>query len=345
MRRTYFIAAMVLAVVSASAFGQNYQTKVHTADGGDELVVESGGRITVKGGGQINLVAPKGDVWFVDTANGDDNANDGTSWDQAYATMRCALSGVGDGDTIMFTGTVQESELVLDEDNVSIIGAGTCPEMNIWQQSEADSTLLYISGDGNYLSNIRFRIPTSAAADGSSRGLELTNADWTTIVGCLFQGRSGSSYAIATDGSADNVRISDCRFMYLNTATYGTAIFGHTYTADVIGSGWVIENSIFHSNLRHVYVRLRQSVIRGCQFAEKGLGPTGAALTATTKINLSGGSNAMLNLVTGNMLPGDYSNTGGYTAGTNDNWVGNWADDVSEAEVGDNGVTLAIPTT
>ena len=51
------------------------------------------------------------------------------------------------------------------------------------------------------------------------------------------------------------------------------------------------------------------------------------------------------NQVVGNYFDGDYSNAGGYTAegSGNDNWVGNVAFDVAEAEVGDNGWTIAEP--
>jgi len=50
------------------------------------------------------------------------------------------------------------------------------------------------------------------------------------------------------------------------------------------------------------------------------------------------------NVVWGNVFPGDYSIAGGYRGGAADVWIGNFADDVAEAEVGDNGLTLAVPT-
>jgi hypothetical protein len=51
------------------------------------------------------------------------------------------------------------------------------------------------------------------------------------------------------------------------------------------------------------------------------------------------------NQIVGNFLDGDYSNAGGYTAGSagTDNWLGNFAFDIAEAEVGDNAVTIAAP--
>lgn len=285
-----------------------------------------------------------GDRWFVDSssATGGATSGFGASPDAPFSTMAAALSACAAGDTIYVMSQVTEGSLTLSKNNVRIIGiGGPTPTANVWMEAATNTTLLTITGTGCLLKNIRFRVPTGNST--TSIGLALSGATGLVIDTCDFTGRTGSAYAISTDGSSDNVRILNCRFMYLNTATNGTAIYGHTYTDDVIHSGWLIENCIFHSNLKHISARMRQSVIRGCQFAEVGLKPDGTALTATTKINLSGGSNAKWNLVTGNMLPGDYSNTGGYTSGTEDNWVGNYADDVSEAEVGDNGITLAIP--
>ncbi len=58
-------------------------------------------------------------------------------------------------------------------------------------------------------------------------------------------------------------------------------------------------------------------------------------------LTVDGGGDA--NVVTGNWFGGDYSNTGGYAANETDMWTGNYAEDVAEAEVGDNGLTIAQP--
>ena len=49
------------------------------------------------------------------------------------------------------------------------------------------------------------------------------------------------------------------------------------------------------------------------------------------------------NTVVGNYFGGDYSITGGYRAGSGDNWNGNNCEDDGEAEVGDNGWSIAVP--
>jgi hypothetical protein len=70
----------------------------------------------------------------------------------------------------------------------------------------------------------------------------------------------------------------------------------------------------------------------------------GVLIAATLMLDLRGGSQGE-NIVTGNVFCGDYSNTGGYyaNAGNPGNWIGNIAEDIAEAEVGDNGWTIAVP--
>ena len=73
--------------------------------------------------------------------------------------------------------------------------------------------------------------------------------------------------------------------------------------------------------------------------------PTGYAYAMTLVLQTSIVANpGDDNVVWGNVFPGDYSIVGGYRPGAADVWIGNWAEDVAEAEVGDNGITIARPT-
>ena len=67
-------------------------------------------------------------------------------------------------------------------------------------------------------------------------------------------------------------------------------------------------------------------------------------LTPTIFLDLRGGSRGE-NVVVGNIFSGDYSNTGGYYANVANPgmWMGNIAEDIAEAEVGDNSFTIAPP--
>jgi hypothetical protein len=289
-----------------------------------------------------------GNIWWVDanSTTGGTTSGYGLSPDKPFTTLAAAIAAAGIGDRIYLMSSIAEDSLILATAGVQIIGLGgsvrasgtACadPDGVTWQEATTGTTLLTITAVGCKLKNIKFRIPQTGGT-----GVALAGAWHTLIEDCLFQGRANSYYALDTDGNNANVVIRRCRFYYNNTATYGTAIYGHGYTVG-INSNWLIEYCIFHSNLRHIYSRFKQSVIRNNQLMDIGLKPDGSALTATTMLNLSGdGSN--WNIVTGNLFPGDYSNTGGYTAGTNDCWTGNYATDVAEAEVSTAGLTITIP--
>ena len=273
--------------------------------------------------------------WYVDSTVS--ATGDGKTWAKAYLTIAEAVAAASAGDYIYLKGTFTEAVIIAIA-GLTFIGAGPTPNDNIWMESAANDDLATVSVSGCRFYNIRFRIPTTGG-----RGIVLSGADYTVIQGCIFQGRGGSHHAVTEDGSSDNCKIIDCKFMYNNTATDGAAIFGHTYTADVVGSGWLIKDNIFTSNLRHIVMRARQSLFIGNGFQEKCLDASGeTALTATYKLDLSG-TLSKWNVVTKNTMLGDYSITGGYEAGTEDNWFGNTADDTGETEVSTDGVTTAVP--
>lgn len=281
-------------------------------------------------GVQVN----SGSVWYADSSVSASKA--GTTWDTAFKTITEAVAAASAGDTIYLKGTFTEA-VTVSTAGLTFIGAGPTPNDNVWMESAADDDLVTLSAGHCRFYNIRFRVPTTGG-----RGIVMSGADYTRVIGCYFQGRGGSEAAISEDGSNDNCVIEENVFMYNNTDTDGHGIYGHTYTADVVGSGWIIRNNTFHSNTNHIVMRARQSQIYGNLFQEKGLGNDGNILTTTSKLVLSG-TNSQWNSVTKNIMQGDYSNTGGYTAGTNDNWFGNMADDIAEGEVADNGVTTAVP--
>ena len=84
----------------------------------------------------------------------------------------------------------------------------------------------------------------------------------------------------------------------------------------------------------------------GMSYIAKNAFYPGKLLAAAIKLDLRGGTVGR-NIVTQNLMPGDFSNVGGYwdTGGADAGyWIGNYADDVAEAEVGDNGLTIAPPT-
>ena len=276
-----------------------------------------------------------GSIWYVDSSKS--TTSDGKTWDTPFLTITEAVAAASAGDFILLKGTFTE-EVAVSTASLTFIGAGPTPNDNVWMQAAADDDLVTLTAGNCRFYNIRFRIPTAGG-----RGIVMSGADYTVIEDCLFQGRSGSTHAVTEDGTNNNCKIIGNTFMYNNTASTGGAIVGHTYTSDEVGSGWLIKDNIFHSNLRHIVMRAKQSQFIGNLFQEIGLDTDGGNLTTTVSLDLSG-TYSNWNTVTKNTMQGDYSNTGGYKAGTEDNWFGNTADDVSETEVDTTtGVTLAVP--
>ena len=243
---------------------------------------------------------------------------------------------------VVAPGTYAESVSVIQTthpDFCSIVAGGNGQYDVIWQPA-AGGDCLTLDAYGWRVEGIHFQ-PGSAGA-----GIKLTRsagagAEGTVINNCFFDGLWGTGlYGVEFDGAPANVTIAKCRFAEFDSASpcitltaTGTAspsqahIVGNTfqecaeYITSVVG-GW------------------NACLIAGNLFAEA----TGDLAATTTYIDLGTGSLGY-NIVTQNIFGGDYSNTGGYTAESHalDNWVGNMAFDVGEAETADNGFTIAEP--
>lgn len=277
-----------------------------------------------------------GAPWYVNSVTGSDELNDGKTQYAPFKTIAKAVAAASDGDRIFMRGTFTEA--VSCSKKLAFLGAGAVPNDCVWMESAAGDTLLTLTGTNCLIANMRFRIPTTGGI-----GIDMTASDFTEIRNCIFQGRSGSYYAIRVDGGSQ-WKILDNTFAYLNTATYGCAIIGKSTVN--FPSGVEIAGNKFHSNLRHVKATLRQSNVHDNFFQEKGLdADNSSSLTATVKLDVAGETpaGAQFNLVTRNEFRGTYSISGGYKAGTNDNWYGNKSDKVSTTGVTAEGTTTAVP--
>lgn len=100
-----------------------------------------------------------------------------------------------------------------------------------------------------------------------------------------------------------------------------------------------IINNIFFNNDNHI-----SFACNGSRIVDNVLQATGIDVTATINLETTQvGNPGDDNIVSENVLEGDYSNTGGFTAGAADMWCGNICSDVAEAEVGDNGFSIDRP--
>lgn len=279
---------------------------------------------------------------YVDPVSGVDT-NNGTAFATAFKTMAHAIEVCDVYDIIGFVGTIKEDSLTLATPNVTILGLGANPVSNVWQQSDTyavSKILLTVTAANCAVVNTKIR-PAAYLASGVPAGIALAGAHQFQLLHSLMQGRAGSYFGLYSDGNNANVKIKDTVFAYINTLTYGIAIGGHGYSVGE-NSGWSIEDCLFHSNVNHIVMRMRQSTIKGGIFSHYGLAADGSELATTKKIDISGAVHGW-NHVTDNTLCGAYTNTGGYTPGTNDNWAGNRSSENGGTYVSVGGLTLTIP--
>lgn len=287
---------------------------------------------------------------YVDSVTGSDS-NTGLSWGVAFRTITAAVEQATDyleltpsqtqaNIAIVIRGTFKEA-VTCTLNNITFIGAGPTVNNAIWQEVDttgAGSTLLTLSGKQCAIKNIRFRVPTTGGI-----ALAVTGGDYLIVDGCHFQGRGGSYYGITLANAGSQCKILNSVFEYLNTASYGTAILGVTYTTS-LPTGWEIAGNIFHSNLKHISCTMRQSQIHHNIFQATGLGPTNASLTATIMLDIGTGSagNGQYNTVTANKFGGVYAKTV-YSGNASDDWYGNYCSYVSQTGVTADGITTAVP--
>lgn len=264
----------------------------------------------------------RGTIWYVDSVNGN-AAYNGKTWQTAFATIGAAVTAASAGDTILLFGSFSEA-VTCSTANIKFIGAGAGPKEAIWTAPTVAASFC-LKPSANYITveNIYFK-PVVYVSSGVPSAIRLSGSNWLTVKNCRFQGQTGSYTAIYSPvADSDNVRILDNEFLYMNTATNGCAIQG-VEAGGLSYSGWRIEGNVFASNLKHIDLNLRASLVKNNTFTEYGVAPAGTITQLCTKsIDLSGTSSGG-NVVTGNVLGGAYTDTL-YTEGAaGDVWRGNF---------------------
>ena len=302
---------------------------------------------------------PEGIVLYVDENHPNATAdNDGTDPENPINSVQTAVTRLTnfatafssslEGSVIVVAGeaTIAESVIVnpTAPSNCMILGAGTSNHQPTWTAATAAGTALTLRAEGWVIDGFTFE----AGAEGTSVRLEEVPASSysafkTTIRNCRFDGLWGGLYGVNFVGAPHRVLIENCEFLEWRSA--GGAAFAIIVTDSSHTNPYEchIRNNVFWENENHIgslgAIRgFNVSTFTGNIFHE------GELIAATLMLDLRGGSRGN-NIVTGNVFCGDYSNTGGYYAHAADPgmWVGNFAEDVLEAEVGDNGLTILPP--
>ena len=263
----------------------------------------------------LGSISPFARAFFVDGNLGVDSGT-GQNPLKPFRTMQYAFNQLRSGDVIYFRGNIVENlSAPAGIFDVSIIGCGNRPRhadahtsnngysAATWKAAVQTDPLLILRQQGWRLSNLLLDAPTSDAAiefirDAASGDSE-RDSSHAEILGCRFASGATGILITGTE-NVFNVRVEGCTFNDLTDAIKGDTAWR-----------WQIIGNEFHSNTNHVDSGFTQSVIRGNTFGK----------FTTKSIDLTGGAN---NVVYTNYLYGTYSNVGGYTAGTGDEWGGNY---------------------
>jgi hypothetical protein len=273
-----------------------------------------------------------GREWFVkggsgaasDDNTGGDDTGDGRSWETAKRTMADVFDELSSGDVVYFYGNIREQlSSPAGVFDVTIVGAGHP------RHADLHTTL------GGY-SGSTWKTPASATA---ATPLLIARQQGWKFVNILFDGPSDAAAvqllrdagADSSERDASHAHFLHCKFVAAQNhiefkgglsqcILEDNLFFGATADSllETVGAGVGTNNfhrilgNHFHSNASHLDVAMNYATIKGNTFGNT---------TATDKVDLRGGSE---NMVWGNALYGTYSNAGGYYAGTNDEWGGNY---------------------
>lgn len=292
---------------------------------------------------------PDAIIMYVDSgyANASDY-NDGTDPLRPKATVQSALDStlLTPYSEIRVSGSVSEDVITPDYDTgpnyIWIRGMGLSRYSPVWEGDDAATASLDLRAVGYRVSGFRFYGKTTAACvelrhtDSNANDIAIR----TIIQDCYFDGLTTGRYGIWSHGCYD-VWIVNCTFALFHNAVAGGAIplyaavtpLAIPYRNHIVGCRFYDSDNgaVFPCNGSYWYDNMFQ--------------PVGYAYSMTQVLNTSvGGNPGDDNVVWNNCFPGDYSIAGGYNPGAADAWLGNWADDTTEGEVGDNGITIARPT-
>lgn len=302
---------------------------------------------------------PAGIVLYVDENHpGAVSVGDGTDPEQPLDSIATAITTLTnhatatacslEGSVIVVAAeaTIGESVIIppTAPKNCLLLGGGAGINCPAWTAATPTGTALTIRQEGWTVENFLFR----AGSGGTSIKLEWVPGSSyvgyrTTIRNNHFDGLWQGQYAIDFYGAPYDVVIEGNWFREYRRPDSSAYAIITTDSSNANAYMCKILNNHFEENNNHVgslgnNKSFNLTTFTGNVFHE------GVLITATLMLDLRGGSQGQ-NIVTGNVFCGTYSQAGGYyaNAGAPGNWVGNSAEDVASAQVGDNGMTIAVP--
>lgn len=314
-----------------------------------------GGQMGVPGSDSpLGIRTANGIVLYVnDNSTEANDNNDGTNPMYPKATIASAIAS-----PLLTRGSIIQVEAEATIEETIIVPSTVAPYVTIagvtngmyaptWRSATAGSVALTLRQQGWRIHGIHFIGRThddNACIRVEWDGTDTINASYTMIDHCVFDGAFGGKYGITHWGAPYNVRIFNNEFLeFIHGDGTGAAIWGvGAPTANALE--WQVVGNLFWECENYVCSAANDHGFNGSLFANN-IFALGSMQAATLKLDLRGGSLGK-NIVVGNYFGGaDYAQPGGYWdgaagAGT---WVGNFTEDVAEAEVGDNGVTIAPP--
>lgn len=292
---------------------------------------------------------PLGNSYYVDGTNGA-NTNTGRSWSTAYATIQNALDQVGTdalrGRSRIFVAPGGYTEDLITPINGDapfgeLIAVNPTPGRSYGAvyltASTAGEPVLKVRARGWHIKGFEFDALADAECillDGSA---STYRAPGTLIEDCLFVGQQQGLYGIEVNNALSNsalTTVRNCGFYgFTSGSTAGYCIYASNTSHDACRF-WLVEDCWFGDSDNLVAGAFKESVIRHNNFLAGG-----ANQSPSVKINNANGSNTNFSL---NTFGGTYTPTGGYTAGSGDDWAGNTAEDVAGEAA--NGWTYAVPS-
>ena len=284
----------------------------------------------------LSGVSNGGTTYYVDSSKSVSGV--GSTWDKAFITIAEAvaksLAMGGVYDTILVKGneTTEVSDyaesvtVTVAQVGLRIIGVGNSPEGVMWTVGTAEGTILTVAAKDFYVSGFRFR--PNGATTGKAIDLAVT-ALGSTIENCIFRSTTETAlYGIYMESTAD-VTIRDNVFTSLATAIYGNASVKTVYRARIL-------NNLFDDKVDDAGINIsgRACLIKGNNFT----------IDTTLLISTYKGGAGEMNIVTDNTLPCATSYAVNCVGATNDSWLNNFTNKISEgSETTAEGRTIANP--